>query len=273
MKKFLLFSFAWLLSLSLFAQHDTCQHVAYVQLCNGDLACTDIYNSVKTITVNGVSFDMVWVEGGTFQMGSDYGYNGEQPVHSVTLDGYYIGKYEVTQALWLAVMDNKPSYFEGMNNPVESVSWRDCYQFVLKINQLTGLRFSLPSEAQWEFAARGGNMSKGYTYSGSNRVDSVAWYYDISGDKTHPVGQLLPNELGIYDMSGNVMEWCLDWHSNSFYSNSPSRNPVNSTPNTERVVRGGSMRFSAESCGVAVRSDLGVNRYSSDLGFRLVLIP
>ena len=157
--------------------------------------------------VNGVSFEMARVEGGTFRMGAtseqeDEADSDETPVHSVTLSGYYIGKTEVTQALWQAVMGSNPSRFKGSDLPVECVSWNDCQEFIKKLNRLTGRNFRLPTEAEWEFACRGGNNSRGYKYSGSNDIDNVAWYWDNSGEKTHPVGTKAPNELGIYDMSG-----------------------------------------------------------------------
>ena len=172
--------------------------------------------NVKTFYANGVSFEMVEVRGGTFRMGatSEQGSDAcdwEKPVHSVTLSGYNIGKTEVTQELWQAVMGSNPSRFKGDNMPVECVSWDDCQEFIRKLNSLTSQNFRLPTEAEWEFACRGGNNSRGYKYSGSNYIDNVAWYDGNSGDKTHPVATKSPNELGIYDMSGNVWEWCNDW--------------------------------------------------------------
>ncbi|MBQ0015371.1 MAG: formylglycine-generating enzyme family protein, partial [Bacteroidales bacterium] len=150
---------------------------------------------------------MVEVSGGTFKMGatSEQGsdaWNDEKPVHNVTLSSYYIGLTEVTQELWQAVMGSNPSYFKGLYRPVENVSWDDCQTFISRLNSLTGKNFRLPTEAEWEFAARGGTKSRGYKYSGSNTLDDVAWHVGNSGDKTHDVGTKAPNELGIYDMSG-----------------------------------------------------------------------
>lgn len=217
--------------------------------------------AVETFTVNGVSFDMVRVDGGTFQMGSYSGDSDEQPVHSETVSTFYIGKTEVTQALWSAVMGNNPSEFRGETNPVEMVSWYDCQEFVDRLSRLTGRIFRLPTEAEWEYAARGGNRSRGYTYSGSNDVYRVAWYDENSGSRTHPVAQKLDNELGIFDMSGNVWEWTSDaWSSN--YSS--ARNSSN------RVLRGGSWGNAASYCRVAYRSNNspgGRRRY----GLRLAL--
>jgi formylglycine-generating enzyme required for sulfatase activity len=166
----------------------------------------------KTILVNNVAFDMGFVKGGTFTMGDDNS-NNASPAHQVTLSDYYIGQTEVTQALWKAVMGTNPSkYSDEPYKPVECVSWEDARLFVEKLSEKTGLRFRLPTEAEWEYAARGGVNSRGYAYAGSNDIDSVAWYSDNSDQMTHIVGQKMPNELGLYDMSGNVWEWCQDWH-------------------------------------------------------------
>lgn len=199
--------------------------------------------NVETFTVNGVSFEMVKVEGGSFQMGG-YQYNSEQPVHTETVSTFYIGKTEVTQALWVAVMGNNPSKFRGETNPVEMVSWYDCQEFVDRLSRLTGRIFRLPTEAEWEYAARGGNRSRNYTYSGSNDLYRVGWYDENSGQRTHPVAQKLDNELGIFDMSGNVWEWCSDQWSDNYSS------PRNSS---YRVLRGGSWDSSATYCRVARR--------------------
>ena len=174
-------------------------------------------NTISIPVKDGISIDMVRVEAGTFTMGATAEmkdpWDDEKPTHRVTLiNDYYIGKYEVTQALWKAVMGNNPSEFKGDNLPVEQVSWKDCQKFLSKLNRITGKMFRLPTEAEWEYAARGGNKSRGYQYSGSNNLLDVAWYDDNSGRKTHAVGTKQPNELGIYDMSGNVCEWCQDWY-------------------------------------------------------------
>lgn len=175
---------------------------------SGANICFKVVANSGRFTVRGVSFEMVRVEGGTFRMGatSEQGsdvWDNEKPVHSVTLSGYYIGKTEVTQALWKAVMGINPSRFKGDYLPVENVSWDDCQEFIRKLNSMTGQNFRLPTEAEWEFACRGGNNSRGYKYSGSNNLGSVAWYDGNSGNKTHPVGTKAPNELGIYEMCGS----------------------------------------------------------------------
>ena len=165
--------------------------------------------------VNGVQFRMKYVEGGTFMMGApdddDEADDVEKPAHKVTLDSYYIAETQVTQELWQAVMGSNPSHFKGdIHRPVETVSWNDCKEFVKKLINLIGKPFSLPTEAQWEYAARGGKKSQGYRFSGSNNLADVAWFYDNSNSTTHPVAQKQPNELGLYDMTGNVCEWCDD---------------------------------------------------------------
>lgn len=238
----------------------------------------------KTYNVNGVQFRMIHVEGGTFTMGatSEQGSDSfdlyEKPAHQVTLSDFSIGETEVTQELWVAVMGNNPSYFTGDGNrPVESVSWDDCQVFITKLNQLTGVTFRLPTEAEWEFAARGGNKSEGYKYSGSNTVNDVAWYYDIcfvvgknSPDYgTHRVGLKKANELGLYDMSGNVFEWCQDWFEK--YSSSAQTNPTGPSIGTARVERGGSWRASNVGCRVSHRMKNSISARNNDEGFRLAL--
>ena len=217
---------------------------------------------------------MVYVSGGTFTMGatSEQGsdaFDREKPAHSVTLSGYYIGKYEVTQELWKAVMGSNPSNFNGDNLPVENVSWNDVQEFLRKLNAMTGKNYRLPTEAEWEFAARGGNSSRGYKYSGSNSLGSVAWYADNSGIRTHAVGTKSPNELGIYDMSGNVWEWCQDWWGD--YSSSSQRNPKGPNSGSTRVFRGGSCVSGAGDCRVSYRFSNTTDLRSISLGFRLAL--
>ena len=207
--------------------------------------------ATTTYTVGGVSFKMVAVEGGTFTMGAtaEQGSDAdsdEKPTHQVTLSSYSIGQTEVTQELWQAVMGSNPSYFTGdLQRPVETVSLDDCQTFINKLNQMTGKNFRLLTEAEWEYAARGGNRSQGYKYAGSNNIDDVAWYYDNSyalGSSnpdygTHAVATKAPNELGLYDMSGNVWEWCQDWYGS--YSGSTQTNPTGPTTGSDRVYRGG----------------------------------
>ena len=211
----------------------------------------------------------------------------EKPTHQVTLSSYYIGETEVTQVLWKAIMGKKPSYYKGDNLPVERVSWNDCQKFIEKLNSLTGRRFRLPTEAEWEFAARGGNKSNGTQYSGSSNLDEVAWYWQNSGDKyiegdwnvkkilknkckTHPVKSKKANELGIYDMSGNVLEWCQDRYGS--YESNVQVNPIGPTSGTNRICRGGSWAEIARGCRSSNRSSLQPDkRRINNIGLRLVL--
>jgi len=226
--------------------------------------------AVETITVNGVSFNMVRVDGGTFTMGatSEQGndaFPDEKPAHQVTLSTYSIGETEVTQALWQAVMGSNPSYFKGDNLPVEKVSWDDCQTFISKLNTATGKRFRLPTEAEWEYAARGGSKSRGYKYSGSNKIKDVAWY---GSNRTHNVKTKQPNELGLYDMSGNVWEWCQDWYGS--YSSGSKTNPTGPSSGSYRVNRGGGwIDLDAGYCRSSRRDYLTPSDRGNDLGLRL----
>ena len=251
--------------------------IAATMLLFGCKKYTDLsaINFEDYFLVNGVSFEMVYVEGGSFDMGatSEQGsdaYDWEKPVHSVMLSDYYIGKCEVTQELWEAVMGSNPSNFKGAQKPVEKVSWNDCQEFVSMLNSLTGRTFRLPTEAEWEYAARGGNKSLHYKYSGSGNIDDVAWYRDNSGSKTHAVGTKTANELGIYDMSGNVSEWCSDWYGG--YSAGAQTNPQGPSSGSLRVLRGGSWYDNARYCRVSDRN-CGDPGYSyNNYGLRLVLV-
>jgi formylglycine-generating enzyme required for sulfatase activity len=256
------------------------------------------------------AIDMVFVKGGTFTMGctteqGDDCASEEKPTHTVTLKDFSIGKYEVTQALWQAVMDETPSHFKGDGNlPVESVYWDDVQEFIQKLNANTGKKYRLPTEAEWEYVARGGKNSKGYKFSGSNNIDDVGWYLGNSGDKpmnneemiqlllseednedneynrkveannhkTHPVGTKRPNELGVYDMTGNVWEWVSDWFGENYYDSSHGINPTGPDSGFCRVFRGGGWCFDARYCRVSCRISSPAIRYFS-LGFRLALSP
>ena len=223
---------------------------------------------------DGVSIEMVRVEAGTFTMGATSEmkdpWDDEKPTHQVTLtNDYYIGKYEVTQALWKAVMGKNPSDFKGDNLPVEKVSWDDCQEFISKLNRITGKTFRLPTEAEWEYAARGGKKSRGYQYGGSNNISDVAWYDSNSGYKTHAVGSKQANELGIYDMTGNVREWCLDRYGK--YSSSSKTNPTGATSGAGRLYRGGSWAGYAWDCRSSYRNYYSPGSRYNHLGLRLVL--
>ena len=231
-------------------------------------------NTISIPVKNGISIEMVKVEAGTFMMGAtpemENPFDNEKPTHQVTLtNDYYIGKYEVTQALWQAVMGKKPSRFKGDNLPVVSVSWNDCQKFISKLNRKTGKKFRLPTEAEWEYAARGGKKSRCYQYSGSNNISDVAWYYNNSCSKTYIAGSKQANELGIYDMSGNVKEWCQDWFGS--YSSSSQVNPTGANSGSYCVGRGGSWNCVAGSCNPSTRFSFAPDDRYDDLGLRLVL--
>lgn len=219
-----------------------------------------------------VQSEMVWVEGGSFEMGSNAGEKNEQPTHTVLLNDYYIGKHEVTQALWRKVMGDNPSYFKDCEEcPVEEVSPERVEDFLNKLNQRTGKRYCLPTEAEWEYAALGGNKSKGYRYSGSDSLFEVGWIKDIAEERTHPVGRKQPNELGLYDMSGNVWELCRDWWDAGYYKQSPNANPVNDKKALFKVVRGGSWRSEEDRCYSKARNRNVYDHHKQNCGFRLVL--
>ena len=245
------------------------------------------YNDTKkttkenlTFTVKGVSFEMVYVEGGTFTMGatSEQGssaYDSNNPAHLVTLSDYYIGKYEVTQGLWEAVMGSNPSEFKGSTKPVEKVNWSDCNKFINKLNsilssQLNNMCFALPTEAQWEYAARGGKKSQGYRYAGSNSVEAVSWNSENSGHSSHEVGMKASNELGLYDMSGNIEEWCQDKYGQ--YSHGSQTNPIGASEGVHRVQRGGSWATYAWFTRVSHRACIEYTYRLNSIGLRLCLI-
>ncbi len=276
--------------------------------------CYDVIGFGKnfTETVNGVSFTMVAIKGGCFQMGQpdpDIGWGGcsndEQPVHEVCLDDYYIGQTEVTVAqfrlfidatnyktdaekkgysriykyqwksidgvTWKDDVNGSPRLEVDYNHPVIHVSWNDAIAYCEWLSQILGKKFRLPTEAEWEYAAKGGasRTSATATYAGSDNIDEVAWYYDNSGGKTHPVAQKKANALGIYDMSGNVYEWCSDWFDSGYYKNSPRNNPQGASSGSKRVNRGGSWHGNARCCRSAYRNSISPGFSGSDLGFRL----
>lgn len=239
------------------------------------IALKPILPKTDIVTIGNVSFTMVRVDGGTFTMGAtqeqkDDAHENESPAHQVTLSPYYIGETEVTQELWKAVTGKSPSEFKGENRPVENVSWKDCQNFIQKLNKKTGLNFRLPTEAEWEFAARGGTRSKGNKYSGSDKLKDVGWYDQNSQNSTHDVKAKQPNELGLYDMSGNVSEWCQDWFSKP-YPNAPQTDPKGPTSGSYYVVRGGCWFSPNTGCRVSNRVGYQPGHTSDILGLRLAL--
>ena len=224
---------------------------------------------VKVIDLSEI--EMVFVEGGTFTMGctGEGCFSEELPAHQVTLSSYHISKYLVTQKLWETIMGYNPSYFKGENLPVEQVSWNNAQSFIYELNRITGKNYRFPTEAQWEFAARGGNASEGFVYSGSNDINLVAWYGNNSNQRTQPVGTKEPNELGIYDMSGNVYEWVNDWFEN--YTDSPQIDPQGPDYGSYKVARGGGW-FSVDwACRTTFRVSGSVYQTRDYPGFRLAL--
>jgi len=232
-----------------------------------------VYGEEKEFTTNSdtISIEMVTVtlEGGAFQMGGNIYEENANPTHAVTISSFEIGKYEVTQAQWLLVMGNNPSKFKGENLPVEQVSWYDIQIFMDKLYEQTGIEYRLPTEAEWEFAARGGISASSTTYAGSNTIEDVAWYAYNSEEKTHEVGTKQANELGIYNMSGNVCEWCSDLYDSSYYSISPTNNPQGPASGYNRVIRGGSWYYNAGSCDVSNRYFNEPRTTRGDIGFRI----
>jgi formylglycine-generating enzyme required for sulfatase activity len=213
-------------------------------------------------------FEMVFVEGGTFMMGSEY-YNIEEPIHEVTLSSFKIAKYQVTQKEWKSLMGDNPSSYKGDNLPVHKVNWYDIDEFISRLNQATGKNYRLPTEAEWEYAAGGGNKSQGFLYSGSNNIDKVAWYIRNTDYGQEPVGTKAANELGIYDMSGNVWEWCSDWYGN--YPSTPQIDPKGPISGEQLVIRGGCIYSIEAWCRVTMRMAKYPISSEANVGFRLVL--
>ncbi len=236
-------------------------------------ACTPKEPKLPDVIDTGIVGKMIKVQGGKFMMGCADCEVDESPVREVTLSTFYIAEFEVIQEQWIAIMEEEnPAYFKGDSLPVEQVSWNQVSAFITKLNEKSGKKYRLPTEAEWEFAARGGIKTNGYLYSGSNDIDVVAWYIGNNDDETtQKVGQKQPNELGLYDMSGNVAEWVQDryW----LYGDAPETNPTGPNSGTNRVFRGGRCDFPASDCTVtARRSDRPANKYYN-VGFRLVLVP
>ena len=237
-------------------------------------------DSVRVVDLpEGGRVELVWVEGGSFTMGSNtargvsHNYDATRPEHAVTVDGFYMARFEVTQGVWRSVMGENPSKFRQHDSlPVEQVSWSDAQRFVTMLSQMTGQRFRLPTEAEWEYAARGGiRARKTDPFAGCSRgqLERYAWFCVNSDRTTHKVGSLLPNALGLYDMSGNVAEWCSDWMEP--YSNEPQTNPRGGRVGSSRVLRGGHYNSISAACTVYDRSWYIPNATSEYFGLRVVM--
>lgn len=228
----------------------------------------------ETFTLSdSVSLEMVFVEGGTFIMGSDDGKKDARPAHEVTLNDFHIGKLELTQAQWTAIMDYNPSQFACMNCPVNDMSWEQLQDFLKELSEMTGRKFRLPTEAEWEYAAQGGKKTQGFLYSGSNDLAEVGWLKFNGNDQQHEVGQLKPNELGLYDMNGNAWELCEDWYDPKFYARSEAKNPVNTKPAKYRVSRGASWMSPSKYCFRWARNNDHPHHRRGNGGFRVVMAP
>ncbi len=232
----------------------------------------------KTFT-NSIGMEFVLIPAGSFMMGADKNFEDcgedETPRHRITISKpFYLGKYEVTQEQWVTVMGSNPSNFKGRSRPVEQVSWEDIQDFIRALNRKEGKEmYRLPTEAEWEYACRAGTTTAYSFGDDKGGLGQYAWYEDNSGKETHPVGQLKPNPWGLFDMHGNVYEWCQDWHDYKYYANSPSADPKGSSSGSDRVLRGGGWRDAAGGCRSAGRGDLSPGSRYAILGFRLALSP
>lgn len=234
-----------------------------------------ILPTVSQGLLDSIAGDMVWVTGGSFIMGSDISEDDERPAYEVVIDGFAMSRYPVTQRQWTVIMGHNPSDFPGCDQcPVDNVSWNDAQAFIETLNEITGKKYVLPTEAEWEYAAKGGRGGAGnLRYAGSNDIDSVGWYAGNSGRMPHPVGQKKPNELGLYDMSGNVWEWCHDWYAKYYYEQNESNNPPGPSSGSGRVRRGGSWFTQSTSCKATTRNNVRQDYFDNIGGFRLAQYP
>jgi formylglycine-generating enzyme required for sulfatase activity len=224
----------------------------------------------KTQTSEIGAIEMVTVQGGTFQMGSNDETPGEKPVHSVTVSSFMMSKTEITQAQWMSIMGSNPSEHKNCDDcPVEQVSWTAVQDFLNKLNEKTSKHYRLPTEAEWEYAALGGIKNKGYKFCGSDNLNDVAWNAENSGGISHQVAKKKPNSLGLYDMSGNVWEWCSDWYGS--YSGNPQTDPKGPETGTDHVIRGGRWSGDAANCTASFRFHYAPENRNFGLGFRVVL--
>ena len=231
-----------------------------------------VTSTSKTYTDPATGMEFIFVKGGCYMMGSNDGYDSEKPVHEVCVDDFYLAKYEVTQIQYEKVTGVNPSRFKGEKLPVESVNWHDAQKYMSQLKTLSGKSYRLPTEEEWEFAARSGGKDERWAGTESvSSLDDYAWYRNNSSNQTHPVGQKRPNALGLHDMSGNVWEWCSDWYESSYYESSPRNNPQGPMSGLSKVKRGGSWGFSEEFVRVASRGGLDPAYRSANFGFRVAI--
>jgi sulfatase modifying factor 1 len=253
-------------------------HFSFCCLCIGQGSKAQ-RDSLMAVSILNLDSNFVFVQGGTFKMGlpdsSDVeGGDIQKPQHKVTVKDFYILKTQVTQALWYSIMDTNPSFHKDCYIcPVENISWFDAQLFVEKLNKYKKGHYHLPTEAEYEYAARGGNKSHALNYSGSNDIKDVGWFEDNSDGRSHPVGQKKPNELGLVDMSGNIWEWCSDWYEMYYYKVSPSDNPQGPAMGDKKVVRGGAWLSLDEGCMVTSRGAVRPASKDKFTGFRIVRDP
>jgi len=280
MKNWMLFTVLIIIVCASFTQVNGKRNTAFKNLYStvtkiSDKESREQLKRPKNLILKDLINNMVFVDGGSFMMGCSNGQSNncdkdERTVHRVVLSRFKIGKFEVTRSQWLEVMGKNRSTFDSCNQcAVSNVSWNDIQVFIKKLNKLTVKHFRLPTEAEWEFAARGGILSRGFEYSGSNDLDSVAWYDRNSKLSVKKVGQKNSNELGLYDMSGNVWEWCSDWYGENYYSESIVDNPMGPMYGEDRVVRGGSWFVGPRNHRVAYRARESPDKLESYIGFRL----
>lgn len=231
--------------------------------------------TVTQALLDSIALNMVWVTGGSFIMGNNYSEEDERPAYEVIIDGFAISRYPVTQRQWTVIMGHNPSSFPGCDQcPIDNVSWNDAQLFIETLNEITGKKYTLPTEAEWEYAAKGGREgSWNLKYAGSDDIDSVGWYTGNSAGIPHPVGQKKPNGLGLYDMSGNVWEWCQDWYAKFYYEQNISNNPTGPSSGSGRIRRGGSWFTQAASCKTTTRNNVNQDYFDNIGGFRLAQYP
>lgn len=274
MKTVIRFFIAFIL-IFLFVNQNIAQNTSKKNKRKKESKSSIVVPTVSQAFLDSIRENMVWVTGGGFVMGNNISEPDERPAYEVIIDGFAISRYPVTQRQWMVIMGQNPSDFPGCDQcPVDKVSWDDAQVFIKKLNALTGKKYTLPTEAEWEYAAKGGRDAPGnFRYAGSDNIDSVGWYAGNSGRMPHPVGQKKPNELGLYDMTGNVWEWCQDWYAKFYYEQNESNNPQGPPSGSGRVRRGGSWYTQSTNCKTSTRNNVRQDYFDDIGGFRLAQYP